>query len=165
MLGMSAWGSRRKGPMFSQIPGKFYETGTLGPPQPLIKSWSWRKIIQWLSRNPPGNHSTYVPTISHIFSRQTHHQNPLHPSTCSNALLKPDKKNNKNVSWLGGTWSCSGKIHKPQMFRDEKHRYKSTSRDTEVTVGSKSNICKRTHPELYSHTCILSWRNGWKDLF
>lgn len=37
MLGMSAWGSRRKGPMSSQIPGKFHKTGTLGLPQPLIK--------------------------------------------------------------------------------------------------------------------------------
>lgn len=51
------------------------------------------------------------------------------------------------------------------MFREEKHRYKSTSRDTEVTVGSKSNNCKKTHPELYLHAYILSWKKQVKRPF
>lgn len=55
------------------------------------------------------------------------------------------------MAWLGGTWSCSGKIHKPQMFREEKPRYKSTSRDTEVTVDSKSNTCKKTLNSIHTH--------------
>lgn len=63
------------------------------------KSWSWHKIVQWLSRNPPGNHSTYISTISHIFSRQKHRQNSLHPSTCPSALFKLDKKITR--MWLG----------------------------------------------------------------
>lgn len=46
MLGMSAWGSRRNGPMSSQIPGKFYNTGTLGLQQPLIK------VLELAQNNP-----------------------------------------------------------------------------------------------------------------